>query len=346
MAKSSQMFASVKSYSQKGKLLSRSDLQTLAESRDSEELITRIKNTPYAQAVAGIQKPYTAEGIEAVLGAHYAELCRMMERSSGDKAVLGAYYNRLIAWNLKIILKAKALKKPQEEIESRLNMRAAELVRERDVLVNALSASSLEEAVASLKGSRFGSEIARAAEIYAASGNIQVIDTYFDKIVYEALARASRTVRDSKLIIADVDAYNLLAVLRGKLWGLDEAAILDMTALSTPSAPRSLLERMAGAATVRDALSELASTRYASLVPQTESDLDAVAQLERALETAIYDMANHAFTRMFSFSTIVAITKLVGYEVRNIASIAYAVEQGIPAETTMSKIIGGTQDIG
>lgn len=343
MVKASQMFASVKSYSQKGKLLSRADLQTLAESRDIEELITRIKNTPYAQAVADIAKPYTAGGIELVLGARYAELNRMMERSSGDKAVLGAYYNLLVAWNLKMILKSKIMKKPQSEIEPRLNMRAAELIRERDILVNALTASSFEEAVASLKGSRFGEQIAKAAELYNETGNMQVIDTYFDKIVYESLAKAARTTKDSKLIMADVDAYNILAVLRGKLWGLDETAILDMTASSTPSAPRSLLERMANAATVRDALSELSSTKYGSLVPQTENELDAVAELERALEMGLYEMSNRAFTKMFSFSTIVAITKLVGYETRNIASIAYAVEQKIPAETTMAKIIVKSQ---
>ncbi len=341
MGKSSQMFASVKSYSQKGKLLSRSDLQTLAESRDIDELLTRIKNTKYASVVADLPKPYTAEGIEAALGGHYAELNRLMERASGDKAVLGAYYNRLIAWNLKLILKAKTMNKSQEEVERRLNMRAAELIGERDILVNAMTASSFEDAVASLKGSRFGAEIAKAAELYAQSGNFQVIDIYFDKMVYESLARAARNVRDAKLIAVDVDAYNLLAVLRGKLWDLDESAILDMTASSTASAPRALLERMAGAASIRDALAELESTSYAAMVPQADNDLDAVAGLERALEMKLYEMSNRAFTKMFSFSTIVAITKLVGYEVRNIASIAYAVEQKIPVETTMSKIIAG-----
>ena len=58
MASGSQkVFASVKSFSQRGKLLSRSDLQTLAESRDLDELITRIKNTNYSEAVSKISKP-------------------------------------------------------------------------------------------------------------------------------------------------------------------------------------------------------------------------------------------------------------------------------------------------
>jgi len=50
------VYASVKSYSQRGKLLKRADYQTLAESRDLEELMTRIKNTIYADAVSDVQK--------------------------------------------------------------------------------------------------------------------------------------------------------------------------------------------------------------------------------------------------------------------------------------------------
>ena len=42
---------------------------------------------------------------------------------------------------------------------------------------------------------------------------------------------------------------------------------------------------------------------------------------------------------MFIFGTVVAISKLIAYEVRNIAAIAFAVEQKIPIETTMAKLI-------
>lgn len=48
---SSKVFASVKTYSKKGRLLQKSDFQTLAESRDLDELITRIKNTIYNDVV-------------------------------------------------------------------------------------------------------------------------------------------------------------------------------------------------------------------------------------------------------------------------------------------------------
>ena len=63
--RSQRVFATVKSFSQRGKLLSKAELQTLAESRDLDELITRIKNTKYADSVAKVVKPYTAATIES-----------------------------------------------------------------------------------------------------------------------------------------------------------------------------------------------------------------------------------------------------------------------------------------
>lgn len=52
-------------------------------------------------------------------------------------------------------------------------------------------------------------------------------------------------------------------------------------------------------------------------------------------EIAIYKAINRTFTRMFSFSTVVGILKLTSYEVRNIAAIAFAVEQQIPVQTNV-----------
>ena len=74
MGDSKNVYASVKSYSKRGKLLKKDDFQTLTESRDLDELMTRIKNTVYAEAVTGVEKPYTSHGIESALRGHLAEV--------------------------------------------------------------------------------------------------------------------------------------------------------------------------------------------------------------------------------------------------------------------------------
>jgi V/A-type H+-transporting ATPase subunit C len=233
------------------------------------------------------------------------------------------------------------LGKSQEEIETHINLHAEELIKQRDIVIKALVAKDLEEAVASLSSVEFGDEIAKAAALYNDKGNIQIFDTYFDKILYQHLAGAMKSYADkdaTKLVGMDVDFYNILSVIRGKFWGLQEEQIQDLIVSQSPSA-KELLGKMIAAPTIRDAFNELSNTKYKSLIPQTENELDAIAEFERAFEMAIYQTALRSFTKMFSFATIVGITKLTAFEVRNLAAIAFAVEQKIPTEVTMSKLI-------
>ncbi len=344
MGGSKNVYASVKSYSKRGKLLKKSDFQTLAESRDLDELMTRIKNTVYGEAVSEVEKPYTSLGIESALRSYLADVHYSIAKTAGESRILDAYYLKFIISNLKQILKGKVLGKSQEEIETHINLHAEELIKQRDIVVKALVAKDLEEAVASLSQVEFGEEIAKAAALYEDKKNIQIFDTYFDKILYLRLVKALKSgdIDASKLIGMDIDFYNILSVIRGKFWGLDEQQIQDLIIIQSPAA-KELLGRMVSADTVRDSLDELSNTKYKDLIPQAENELDAIAEFERAFEMAIYQASLNSFTKMFSLATTVGITKLTAYEVRNLAAIAYAVEQKIPTETTMSKLILETE---
>jgi V/A-type H+-transporting ATPase subunit C len=142
-----------------------------------------------------------------------------------------------------------------------------------------------------------------------------------------------------KLVGMDIDYYNILSILRGKFWGLDEDQIQNLIVTHTPSVPKDLLGKLISSDSVRSVLDELASTRYRDLIPQTDDNMEAVSTFEHAFEMATYRSVNRSFTKMFSFATIIGITKLTAYEVRNIAAIAFAVEQKIDPQTTMARLI-------
>ena len=327
MGGSKNVYASVKAYSKRGKLLTKSDFQTLAEARDLEELMTRIKNTVYGEAVSDVQKPYSSQNIESALRSKLADIHYSIAKTSGNSGVLDAYYMKFIVSNLKLILKGKILNKSQEELETHINLHAEELIKQRDVIIKALVAKDFEEAVASLNSAKFAEEITKASALYNEKKNIQIFDTYFDKILYQYLAGAMKNYADKdavKIVAMDIDFYNILSVIRGKFWGLQEDQIQDLIINTNPPA-KELLGRMMSGATIRDAFNELSSTKYKNLVPQVENELDAIAEFERAFEMSIYRTCLTSFTKMFSFATIVGITKLTAFEVRNLAAIAFAV---------------------
>ena len=59
---------------------------------------------------------------------HLADVHFSIAKTAGDK-VLDAYYLKFITWNLKLILKGKILGKTQEELESKINLHAEELIK-------------------------------------------------------------------------------------------------------------------------------------------------------------------------------------------------------------------------
>ncbi|HSA97644.1 MAG TPA: V-type ATPase subunit [Candidatus Nitrosotenuis sp.] len=336
------VYAGVKSYSIKGKMLTRKDLQMLSESRDLDELITRLKATSYGEAISKVTRPYSSAKIEMALRERQADLHFKMIQAAGGSNVLFAYYLRFILQNLKIILKGKILGRSQAEIELAVNLHATELIRERDTIVKALIAKDVEEAVATLKIIGIGNEVEKAFSLYHDKKQIQILDLYFDKFFYDNLNRVVKSSTEIKLHTlcgTEIDYHNMMCVLRGKFWNLDENQIQDLIVPGASISTKEVLSRMVSADSIKSALNELVSTKYGSLVPQEENAIDAISQFERAFEMRIYNLMQSQFGKMFGFSTVVAIVRLIEYEIRNLASIAFAVEQKIPPETTMSRLI-------
>jgi V/A-type H+-transporting ATPase subunit C len=338
------IFGTVLAHSLRGRMLSRTELQTLAESRDMEELVTRMKNTVYLDALAKLTKPYTAETVEGALREHLVNQHAKIVNIANGSAILNAYFVKYITLNLKTILKGKAMNKTYEELLPKVNMRAEELVGRRDLVVKALVAKDFDEAVNSLAGSEFGEDARKAAQAYKEKGDIRVFDTYLDHAFYKSLDRAvafeSKLQDAQKLIGIDIDSYNILSVLRGKFWGLSQSEMNDLIVTTTTKVPRDILQRMINTEKIQEALGELASTIYKEQIPRAAvNDIDAIMQLESAFQKESLRRMMNSYRTVFTVANMLASIKLMAYEIKNLASIAAGVEQRIPADKIMSSLI-------
>ena len=328
----------------KGRMLTRNELQTLAESRDIEELVTRMKNTLYLDVLSKLTKPYTAEKIEGALRENLVNNHVKMVSIAGGSGVLNAYFVKYITWNLKLILKGKALGKSYEELVPRINLRAEELVGRRDTVVKALVAKNLEEAVAALAGSEFGEDAAKAAAAYKEKGDLRLFDIYIDHVFYRDLGRAltieSQSPEVKNIVAVDIDSYNILAVLRGKYWNLSQNDIDDLIVATTSKVPRDTLQKMINIEKVSEAITELGNTVYKDIIPQSATDdINAIMQLEASFESLQLKKIISSFRTMFSVGIMVAALKLMMIEVRNLAAIASGVEQKVPTESIMTNLV-------
>ena len=323
-------------------MLSKTELELFADSRDLDELVMKLKNSAYTDVMAKLQKPINAEKIENLLREDLVDFHASMAKIVTRQDLLNAYYTKYIIWNLKVILKGKAMDRTYEEILPHVNMRAEELIGRRDIVVKALVAKDLDEAIATLQSSEFGGDVSRAAQTYKEKGDIQIFDVYLDHSYYQALATAYTVIgkpADVHPIVGlDVDSYNSLSTLRAKYWGLSETHIKSLRIKPTFRVQEDILDKMSNAENVKEAISIFSSTVYKSIVPNDANEIEMISKLEEGFERLIYRRAVTAYSKMFSYSTMIAAVKLKSFEVRNLGAIAFGVEQKVGSKTIMPRL--------
>jgi len=333
-------YSTAKAFAAKGLLLAPQAIQDLAESRGLEELVIKLKGTPYAEAISKTERPYTAARLEFAFLEHLSTVHFKLIRRTTNELLL-AYYMKYIARNLKTVLKGKAIGKPYEDLTKHIDLYSEELIGRRDLVVKALSAPDLNEAVKLLKESEFGSAIASASKSYEATRNVQAFDLYIDQVLYEGIRKVYREgeydIRLVRPLVAiDVDSYDILAILRSKLWDIpasEQRALM----VAPVTIRRDILDRMIAAASVPDAMKYLSETVYHDLMPKGGRDEAMVAQLEESFTDLTNARAAYAFI-WESGEIGLAIIKLLEAEIRKLSAVAFGVEVGAGPQTIMAKI--------
>jgi V/A-type H+-transporting ATPase subunit C len=143
-----------------------------------------------------------------------------------------------------------------------------------------------------------------------------------------------------KLVGVDIDAYNVLAVLRAKYWGLSAAETNDLIVTTTARVTRDQLQKMMNVEKVQDAIGELANTAYRDLIPKSAAnDIDAIMQLEHGFELTSIRRIMASYRSVFTVGNMLASIKLMSFEIKNLAAIATGVEQKIPVEKIMASLV-------
>jgi V/A-type H+-transporting ATPase subunit C len=132
----------------------------------------------------------------------------------------------------------------------------------------------------------------------------------------------------------------VLAILRGKFWNLPPDEINNLVVATTSKVTKETVQKMINTEKISEAIAELSNTVYKDIVPQNPaSDIDSILQIEKGFEQIGLKRALSAFKTMFSVGIVLAALKLIIIEVRNLSAIASGIEQKIPGETILSKLI-------
>ena len=78
-------------------------------------------------------------------------------------------------------------------------------------------------------------------------------------MLYHNISRALRSENDqdvTHIYGMEIDFYNIMSIVRGKFWGLNDERIQDLTVGSTVNIPNQIMDRMMAAESFNDALDE------------------------------------------------------------------------------------------
>jgi V/A-type H+-transporting ATPase subunit C len=348
---SSRTYVGTKAFALRGALLDRETVQKLAEATSLEELVNRLRGTQYSGSLESISRPFTARRLELALRERLAEVHHSLISSASRYKAIELYYLRHIGWDLKIVLKSKALNKPYSETMEYLDMKAEELVGRRDLLIKVLSARDIEEAVSLLSGTEFSADVENAFSLFSSGHEIRLFDVFIDHAVLSAIskeystnhklyasARATDVAGVGDIVACDIDAYNVLCVLRSKLWRLPESDILPLLVAPTHRVSLLTLERMVESGSVAEA-AELAGIARTSSAQGGSEDDRAVDEAEEGFAIETRETAAKAFFwQGLGPGPTLALIRLLEFEVNNLAAIAIGVETKMSPSTILAKL--------
>lgn len=347
---SSRTYVGTKAFALRGTLLDSATLTKLAEATSMDELVNRLRSTPYADPLSRMSPPFNARRIELALRERLALVHHSITQGAGRYGILEQYYLKNIAWDLKLALKSRALGRSYEATLEYLDMKAEELVGRRDLIVRVLSARDVNEAVTMLSGTEFFADVEKALASYLSRGELRFFDVYVDHAVLSAISKEyalnprlyagkSADVNGVRDIVAlDIDAYNVLSVLRAKLWGLSEAEVQELIITPARRVQVSTLLSMAGSDSVAEAV-KLIEPSYRFQLQGAQNDEELIDLVEDGFATQLRETATLAFVwQGLSPGTILALIKLLEFEVSNLSAIAIGVEAGMDPKKIISKL--------
>ena len=230
-------------------------------------------------------------------------------------------------------------------------MRAEELAGRRDLIIRVLSAKDAGEAVSLLSGTEFFEDAEKALASFSSKGEVRFFDLLIDHAVLTAISkeysanfrvyassRATDVAGVGDIVANDIDAYNTLSVLRSKLWGMPEAEVRSLVISPTHRVTMAALGRMIGADSISEAVKQ-SGRAYGTGGQGARGDEQLIDEVEDGFSGQMRETASKAFVwQGLGPGTMLALLRLLEFEVGNLAAISIGIEARMDARTILARL--------
>ena len=325
-------------------LISQQQIDELVSARSVEELMGMLNNMGYREDFIKPAVKYGgADLVELALGRNMA---RTFTKVLGftpkhGKATVAALIDKWDVHNIKTILLAKSMGEDSKRIEPFL-VNAGSLGE--DGLSGLLRRENVKGVVEELQGTVYREPLAEAYGEYEKRGEISVLLSALDSFYYVGLPlRIGASHRDEKVILdlvkTEVDAKNIMNVLRAKKAGMKEEAARGLFVGQGKLNEREL-NRLAGCENVEAVVAELKGKYDLQGALDKFKQDGSLSYFEVELERRIVERGLLELRRsMFSVGTIASFLFLKEQEIGNIRKIVRGIEFGVPREEIKEMVV-------
>ncbi|MDW8084031.1 MAG: V-type ATPase subunit [Candidatus Caldarchaeum sp.] len=330
------VYAVTKAYGLRSYLLSPSALEELAYVKNLGDFVDILRPTNYGPFLSQLQKPYTSAGVERALWKSLVDTHFRLIETSLNPGLLQQLFMRYIHFNIKTVLKSKAMGKSSEEILKNIDLYPETLLGIRDQTLKALNAKELSEFLAEYLETPLAATVKTALDIWNERRDFSAIDAMIDKTYLEGLytafkktARAERKLLQFFMFI-EIDVKALTTALRAKFWGVTPNQVRNFLPSAMVTLETDFLSGLVEAEDVRKALEKLPENEVFARIRNETNFSKILFNLEESAKRYKLRWASQSFYKTpFRQTVLVAYLVLKENEVRNLATIAKYIEEGV-----------------
>lgn len=262
---------------------------------------------------------------------------------SGMQIFLKAYMSKPVYLYFALLLKAKidvTIRLPAPRAIDAFIWDRLEVTRLMEKIIQAKNVQELEEATKNF--SDYRKAVEEAMSLYWKHGFLYMVDlafakSYFEK-VHDALVEVPQPDRDDvqDILGIETDAYNILAILRAKNWGLTEDILRDLTVPHFFAINDKTLRRLMGLdipAYIRAVLELKYGRQFLKREGLSSSDVELEFRRIEARKCWKILLGNP-----FNYAQVFAVIRLMDVENQNLLAVIHGKDAKLASERIMQYV--------
>jgi len=326
----------VKAGSERSYLIRREQMESLAESKDLDELMLRLKGSPYEILLKNIGQ-VSAKKLQRSFKEELIRVCGKMIRFSPREieTFLKDYVSYFEIENLKALLKMKHIGLPADDLTARLHLSIEEMFGMKTRFVQAAKAEDVKAAVKIFRGTIYESILSEGLARYEETGSTKFFDFSLDRAYHDKLLISASLIpkedRETALqfVGLNVDMFNILTAVRSILLKYPPHLIYRAITHRFYRLDEKTIRDLVSSGNVDSALNRIKQSFYERFLTIHESIEETMINFEKRVKNfGLKLLEKGRIINIFSIATPLELIAKKENEMKNLTMISSGIEFG------------------